>query len=704
MEEKNVGKFLNYMKKFLTMSFLSALATVAFSCFNVTKADGGDDENNYGDAPTGYVSELSGSDLSDGSGPLEQENSDDKTESKTSSSESDEKIEDSEEKKSESASEVGSENSSEANSDESIAASESEIASSEEIQKTPVSLLRTVIRCRNGDDWKSVFTRAGASTHDSSGNKKSDCTGYWVVRNYEGDIVYNERNGFIRGTVYYDDQVTFEYYEGSDDSYSSVGKINVDLSIISQDHLRTDKYSYSYTITGTEQKTGDIDPSELAKKANIKVSDGYNQTVSGTWHWENTEAPLTDYLSYPTLIFSPDDNLYSPATVTINVLNPGKSEVRSAASSNDVTQNVSNDGVTSTIKKSSGITWLREESDGSAAWYGFEDPNGVLPDGTRLSVKWKDLDKDEYWDIFNFFKYGGLLPEKVWQFDLQALDSNNELITDFNGNSLNVYVEVGEDWDLDEITALYSRLDEKTKETWDLTTKEMTIDGKKRTFAVFSPKHFSPHYFVDKTTPEDIYENTNKEVEAKLEAWKAEHPDASTEEIVAKRKELIAEELKEFTTEQKNAYNQEAGKAIYENLIESVTEDFDKWLADNPNATEAQKLQKKQEILMEKYDALSDEDKQLIEDYLNAEMKKSAAEAEEAAKAATTSTTSNASNSTTPTTSSTTSSSSPSSSTSSSSSASTKTGDDANGYVNVLSLLLAGSFTGISSCLKKKKD
>ena len=304
-------------------------------------------------------------------------------------------------------------------------------------------------------------------------------------------------------------------------------------------------------------------------------------------------------MNYPVLIFAPDDNLYSPKTVTINVLNPGTSEIRSAESTNDVMQNVSADGVTSTVKKSKGITWLREESDGSAAWYGFEDPNEVLPEGARVSVKWKDLDRNEYWYIFDIFKYGGLLPEKVWQFDLQALDSNNELITDFNGNTLNIYVEIGEDWDLDEITALYSRLDDKTKETWDLTTKEITIDGKKRTFAVFSPKHFSPHYLVDKMSSSDVYENTNKEIDKKLETWKAENPGATDLEIAAKRKELLAEELKDFTEEQKKAYNYEAGKAIYENLEESVIEDFNKWLAENPNATEDEQIKKKKELLNE---------------------------------------------------------------------------------------------------------
>jgi hypothetical protein len=219
-----------------------------------------------------------------------------------------------------------------------------------------------------------------------------------------------------------------------------------------------------------------------------------------------------------------------------------------------VTQNVSSDGTTSTVKKAKGITWVKEESNGSSAWYGFEDPSNVLPAGTRLSVKWDELDKNYHWDIFNMLSNNGLLPEKVWRFNLQALDPNNDLIHYFD-HPLNIYIEIGEDWDENEITGLYLKLGGKIgdRENWNVRYETIEIEGKNRKFAVISPTHFSDYYLADPTTGKDVYENYIKKVVDRYSKWLEANPDSTKNEQNDAFNKIQEEELNNLTPAEREA-------------------------------------------------------------------------------------------------------------------------------------------------------
>lgn len=183
-------------------------------------------------------------------------------------------------------------------------------------------------------------------------------------------------------------------------------------------------------------------------------------------------------------------------------------------------------GETSTILSEGRISFLREESNGTAAWYGFDNSEGALPEGSVVSARWYGKeDGEEYYKKLEEATKGiqslGIVAEddKVWVFELNAYkkvkDDNGavdyEKVSDFGGKTLKVYIELGDDWDMNDVSAIY--IDEKNKvTTWnkflDMEVKE--INGVYRRFAVLKLKHFSPHIVYDEKTVKDIMDKLNQ--------------------------------------------------------------------------------------------------------------------------------------------------------------------------------------------------
>jgi len=110
------------------------------------------------------------------------------------------------------------------------------------------------------------------------------------------------------------------------------------------------------------------------------------------------------------------------------------------------------------------ISWLREESYGTAAWYGFDNSEGALPEGSIVSVKWYGKDDEGYSEKLEKAAKGiqslGIVAEKdkIWVFELNAYkkvkDDNGtvkyEKVSDFDGKKLKMYIELGNDWDMND--------------------------------------------------------------------------------------------------------------------------------------------------------------------------------------------------------------------------------------------------------------
>ena len=145
----------------------------------------------------------------------------------------------------------------------------------------------------------------------------------------------------------------------------------------------------------------------------------------------------------------------------------------------DHTFYVNENGKTSVVLKKSGIVWIREESGGTSAWYGFDNSEGALPEGSVVSVKWYGSSEPEFIEKLKEATKGmsslGIIPEddnKIWIFELNAYDESGNKINEFengkfeNGKKVKVYVELGNDWDMGDIGAIWS--DEAEKRTTEI--------------------------------------------------------------------------------------------------------------------------------------------------------------------------------------------------------------------------------------------
>lgn len=159
-------------------------------------------------------------------------------------------------------------------------------------------------------------------------------------------------------------------------------------------------------------------------------------------------------------------------------------------------------GVTSTIiqqttEDANRIHWLREESDGAAAWYGFDGNDGALPEGSVVSVKWlsKDEDADNFAEAYNRLDNEtkkNIEDGKLWVFELNAQTKDEQPIHQFeDGKQQTVYVQLGTDWENNAVNAIF--VDNNGQEEVPAHLVEKYINGEKKQFAALTLNHFSTY-------------------------------------------------------------------------------------------------------------------------------------------------------------------------------------------------------------------
>ena len=116
---------------------------------------------------------------------------------------------------------------------------------------------------------------------------------------------------------------------------------------------------------------------------------------------------------------------------------------------NGVTYYVADNGRTSAVVQDNGITWLREESDGTSAWYGIDNSQGIIENGSVFWVIWLDAEHDA--DIYHAY-YDALDDTSKQQNSTQRLFMYgivNPEGTEESGyvNSVPMYIQLGADWD-----------------------------------------------------------------------------------------------------------------------------------------------------------------------------------------------------------------------------------------------------------------
>lgn len=173
---------------------------------------------------------------------------------------------------------------------------------------------------------------------------------------------------------------------------------------------------------------------------------------------------------------------------------------------------VSADGTTSAevTKKNmdtNGIVWLKEESNGTDAWYGVDNSDGVFEEGSVFWVHWlseeegSDLYAEAYQKLDDTDKIHG---NKLRMLEIGVMDQKGTKYTSLK-KPVNFFVQLDDNWDPDAVEAVY--LSEQSDEAVDAKTvpefycpvrndKEVQIVG-------LSLTHFSLYAVYEKNTQGD---------------------------------------------------------------------------------------------------------------------------------------------------------------------------------------------------------
>ena len=106
------------------------------------------------------------------------------------------------------------------------------------------------------------------------------------------------------------------------------------------------------------------------------------------------------------------------------------------------------------------IAWLNEESNDTGTWFGLDNSERIFPEGSVFWKRWVKKEQDsEAWD-----KYYGMLddkhkrkadPDRLWIFLCGVTDPNGTEIRDFKGKTADLYIQLGSDWDKNDIKAVF---------------------------------------------------------------------------------------------------------------------------------------------------------------------------------------------------------------------------------------------------------
>ena len=169
---------------------------------------------------------------------------------------------------------------------------------------------------------------------------------------------------------------------------------------------------------------------------------------------------------------------------------------------NGIQHYVEYNGKTNVEVSGNDIIWLKEESDGTYAWYGLDNSSGFFQKGSRFSVRWidSDTDPDEWARYYNNIddKHKVIAENgKLWIFLVEVVAPDGTKYENFGGNSIPFYIELDSDWDKEDVNAIYvvgGSTDESVAVYY---VDDFEFPGGTGTFAKLMLKHFSPYAVYD---------------------------------------------------------------------------------------------------------------------------------------------------------------------------------------------------------------
>lgn len=270
-------------------------------------------------------------------------------------------------------------------------------------------------------------------------------------------------------------------------------------------------------------RTEPFTPSNYTKLSMMKTIDGdtrnavYNLGYLGSYNESNqnpnqeTNHDDEDFLvsvGFASVAESPGDNGINGITGTFR----GKGLFVDCSTWGEpvevanITDFVDSNGMTSGLVTGNGIIWIKEESEGTSAWYGLDNTKGTFRKGSRFWVKWIN----RYYDYREWEKYYNDIDEayknradneKLWIFAMGVTDPDGNEYKQLD-ESVPVYIQLGEDWSETKANLLF--ISENEDELLESTRQQMAYpEGDDGTFLKVMFEHFSPYAIYADANPSD---------------------------------------------------------------------------------------------------------------------------------------------------------------------------------------------------------
>lgn len=197
----------------------------------------------------------------------------------------------------------------------------------------------------------------------------------------------------------------------------------------------------------------------------------------------------------------------NPLKLSVSIFVP-KDDWGTKVDSDGYTYYVTPDGETSAEIDKYGIIWLKEESDGTYAWYGVDNTSGIFALGSRFWVKWLSPEKDTE----EYQKYLEQLDEaskakaeegKLWIFETGVTSPDGVEYTNL-GTAVPYYIQLGKDWDSEDVSAYYISKEKDEKLTPEIgnvdyfnSSSDKIVFPESSEYARLHLKHFSPYVIMD---------------------------------------------------------------------------------------------------------------------------------------------------------------------------------------------------------------
>lgn len=425
--------------------------------------------------------------------------------------------------------------------------------------QTPSVSKSKIVYTAKKTTWKELINEAGVTPSEN------EAKGHWTITSKDGTTTYydptsneagKDGNKSIESGI---SEVVFNYVpKGDSDSYKATS-----ITVTLVEGISCKDFNIKANVSGNNPTLKDVELPKINADGtgDTKVVDGSGKTVPGTWKWSDESKSVAKFENTDCeAVFTPNDTAkYPTITKNFKVYNLGKKQTFG-----DHTFSVSGDGVTSGTVSGKGITWIRESSGGTAAWYGFDNSDGILPEGATVAVRWIGAKEnpEEYAKYVEEAKKLGKPFEdnKLWVFEVRAFDSDMNEIKDFgrdeggNPKKIKFYIESGDDWDADDVIAFFIDTEGGNPKFWDVSQETKTINGEEKEFIVAKLSHFSVHFVGDEKKAEDILKDLQKAASDAGTKYKLEHPNASLQDLQNVQREAMLKAYEQLSDDDKKLF------------------------------------------------------------------------------------------------------------------------------------------------------